>query len=272
VEEAKRDALARAKARLDALRLHPRPVSLRGVHIWIVPGLFRLPWFRRFDGYAAHWTILLRSRAFLEDDSLVAHELCHVWQMQHRPLRMPLSYLLLGYDENPYEHEARRAGARRVLVFLHGTAIMHAAAEGVSRVERVRQVRGREESVRRFDEYVPTPCAVERVRSWAGAGWEIAYLSSHRLAADVAADERVLNVHGFPPGPVLYRAPDQTYGEVATAFVPDLVVEDDCESIGGEAEMVFPQLPPELRSRADSLVVPEFAGLCDLPASLGALN
>ena len=111
MDEAKRDALARAKARLDALSLYPRSVSLRGVRVWIVPPLFRLPWFRRFDGYAAHWTILLRSRAFLDDETLVAHELCHVWQMQHHPVRTPLSYLLVGYDGNPYEEEARRAAA-----------------------------------------------------------------------------------------------------------------------------------------------------------------
>jgi len=109
VDEAKRAALARAKARLDRLALHPRPVSLRGVRIWIVPWLFRLPWFRRFDGYSAHWTILLRSRALLADDDLVTHELCHVWQMQHHPVRMPLSYLLVGYAENPYERRAVRA-------------------------------------------------------------------------------------------------------------------------------------------------------------------
>jgi hypothetical protein len=109
VEQPKRMALERAKARLDPLAFYPRPVSLRGVHIWVVPWLFRLPWFRRFDGYSAHWTILLRSRALLADGDLVAHELCHVWQMQLRPLRMPLSYLLLGYADNPYEREARRA-------------------------------------------------------------------------------------------------------------------------------------------------------------------
>jgi len=107
VDQAKRDALARAKARLDATPLYPRPVSLRGVRIWVVPWLFRLPWFRRFDGYSAHWTVLLRSRQLLADDELVAHELCHVWQMQHHPLRMPLSYLFLGYADNPYEREAR---------------------------------------------------------------------------------------------------------------------------------------------------------------------
>jgi hypothetical protein len=111
VDEEKRRALRGAKERLDRLTLYPRPVSLRGVRIWIVPWLFRVPWFRRFDGYAAHWTVLLRSRALLADDVLVAHELCHVWQMQHHPVRMPLSYVLRGYDENPYEDEARRAAS-----------------------------------------------------------------------------------------------------------------------------------------------------------------
>jgi hypothetical protein len=109
VDTAKRDALERAKGRLDGVTFYPRPVSLRGVRIWITPWLFRLPWFRRFDGYSAWWTILLRSRALLADEALVAHELCHVWQMQHRPLRMPLSYLLHGYSGNPYEAEARKA-------------------------------------------------------------------------------------------------------------------------------------------------------------------
>ena len=94
---------------LDRLGLYPRPVSLRSVRIFVVPRVFRLPWFRRFDGYSAHGTILLRSAAFLEDDDLVTHELCHVWQMQHHPVRMPLSYVLHGYGESPYEREADRA-------------------------------------------------------------------------------------------------------------------------------------------------------------------
>jgi hypothetical protein len=111
VHPAKREALARAKERLDRLDFYPQPVSLRGVRVWIAPLLFRLPWFRRFDGYSAHRTVLLRSRGLLDDPDLVAHELCHVWQMQHHPLRMPLSYLLVGYDGNAYEDEARRAAA-----------------------------------------------------------------------------------------------------------------------------------------------------------------
>ena len=78
------------------------------VVVW--PWLFRLPWFRRFDGYAAWNTIFLREAVATAGDDLVVHELCHVWQMQHEPIRMPLSYLR-GYARNRYELEARWAVA-----------------------------------------------------------------------------------------------------------------------------------------------------------------
>jgi len=105
-----RAALEHARARLDTLDLYPRPVRTARVQVVVAPLLFRLPWFRRFDGYATHRVIFLRrSVAAGEQDDLVTHELCHVWQMQHRPLAMPLSYLVRGYTRNPYEAEARRA-------------------------------------------------------------------------------------------------------------------------------------------------------------------
>jgi hypothetical protein len=104
--------LARAKSRLDPQALYARPVAIEHVRILCLGWLFRLPWFRRFDGYTMWNLILLRSPALLADEDLICHELCHVWQMQHHPLRMPLSYLRLGYSRNPYEEEARRAVAR----------------------------------------------------------------------------------------------------------------------------------------------------------------
>jgi hypothetical protein len=105
----KRAALSRAKARLDPLPLYGRPVKLDRVEILSPGWLFRLPWFRRFDGYTMWNLILLRAPELLRDDDLVCHELCHVWQMQHRRVRMPLSYLRFGYANNPYEEQARRA-------------------------------------------------------------------------------------------------------------------------------------------------------------------
>ena len=106
-------ALARSKARLDQLALYPLPVRIERVRVRVWPLLFKLPWFRRFDGYAAWNTILLREPPEAAGDDLVCHELCHVWQMQHHPIRMPLSYLRVGYAGNPYEEEARRAATPR---------------------------------------------------------------------------------------------------------------------------------------------------------------
>jgi hypothetical protein len=102
-------ALVRAKERLDRLSLYPRPVRIERVRIFVTPWFFHLPWFRRFDGYALHTAILLRSTG--ASDDLITHELCHVWQMQHKPFAMPISYALTGYSANPFERQARTAAA-----------------------------------------------------------------------------------------------------------------------------------------------------------------
>jgi hypothetical protein len=108
-----RAALQRAQARLDRLDLYGRPVDLRGVRVLVVPWLFRLPRLRRYRGYALRRTILLRRPvAGRDSDDLLTHELCHVWQLQHRPLHVTWTYLTTRYRENPYEREARAAVER----------------------------------------------------------------------------------------------------------------------------------------------------------------
>ena len=113
-----RDLLAGAKQALDALDFYPAPVRLHGVRVAIVPWLFQIPGFRRFRGYATRHLILLKGPGI--DEALVAHELCHVWQLQHRPLRVWLSYARPStfsrdrtrYRANRYELEARAAARR----------------------------------------------------------------------------------------------------------------------------------------------------------------
>jgi hypothetical protein len=104
-----RAALARAKARLDRLDYHSRPVDIRRTRIWHLPWLFRAPWFRRFHGYESCGQILIRRPLADTPDDLIVHELCHVWQEQHGRARMWLSYVTQGYATNPNELEARRA-------------------------------------------------------------------------------------------------------------------------------------------------------------------
>ena len=107
-----RAALERARGRLDRLDYYPRPVRLDGVRVLVVPLFFRLPRLRRYVGYALWKTILLRHPPGRgASDDLVTHELCHIWQMQHRPFHVFWKWATTRYRENPYEIEARRAVA-----------------------------------------------------------------------------------------------------------------------------------------------------------------
>ena len=111
--EVERTAVARAKARLDRLDFYPRPVDARHVRILHVPCFFEIPGLRRFRGYELGPLILIRRPLSEVSDDLIVHELCHVWQSQHRHLRMWLSYLTEGYRENRHEIEARLAAGTR---------------------------------------------------------------------------------------------------------------------------------------------------------------
>jgi hypothetical protein len=156
----------------------------------------------------------------------------------------------------------------RVLVFLQGTVIMHRAAVGRTREERVAQSReGDDPTLSDYADYLPIGNAVLKLRLWEEQGAEIQYLSSHRDPDDLAADVSVLERYGFPHGRVVAREPGESYGDVVGRVLPDILVEDDCESIGGAAQQTYPQIAAELRQRITSIVVPEFGGIDDLPAS-----
>jgi len=156
----------------------------------------------------------------------------------------------------------------KVMVFLHGTATMHRSAVGKSREERVRQSREREEGVLDYKTYVPVGDAVRKIKSWEDNGAQIVYLSSHKgkkEERDVENDKRVLEKYGFPAGPVYFRGRSEQYKDVVERVLPDVLVEDDCESIGGEPEMTYPRIRPDLKSKIKSIVVKEFSGIDHLP-------
>ena len=55
----------------------------------------------------------------------------------------------------------------------------------------------------------------------------------------------MLSNYNFPDAPVLYRHGKETYAEIAERVIPDVLIEDNCESIGGEVEMTFPHINPQ---------------------------
>jgi hypothetical protein len=165
-----------------------------------------------------------------------------------------------------------------ILVFLHGTILMHATAVGKSRKEIITQVRTSDPSVRDYERYVPIGNAAVKLQRWAKQGATIAYLSSltesKRTRGDevvgkegLEADARVLERFHFPAGTVYHRELGETYADVVHRMrpAPDILIEDDCESIGGKQETTTSQLNPQLQSKIRSIIIPEFGGIDHLP-------
>jgi hypothetical protein len=160
----------------------------------------------------------------------------------------------------------------RVMVFLHGTTIMHRNAVGHTPREISQQVRDQEESVHDYASYVPVGNAVFKLRTWSDQGAEIVYLTSHRNTQGVQNDREVLRRHRFPDGPILMRRDQEEYRDVAQRVLPDVLIEDDCASIGGELQMTYPHISRDIRCRIRSIVVKEFSGIDHLPDTLSELR
>lgn len=159
----------------------------------------------------------------------------------------------------------------KILVFLHGTVVMHKNGAGRTREERVKQSVEGEISVLDFASYVPVGDSVSKLKNWESQGATISYLSSHQNAEDVERDKEVLDKYGFPNGPVLWRRKGQNYAQIAEKMMPDVLVEDDCESIGGVLEMTYIHIAPEIKPRIKLIVVKEFEGIDHLSDNISLL-
>jgi hypothetical protein len=161
----------------------------------------------------------------------------------------------------------------KILVFLHGTIIMHRDANGLARERIVEQVTEGDESVHNYALYIPVGNAVKKLEEWKGQGAKIYYLRSHKNARDVETDKFVLKKYAFPDGQIFYRRNREEYKDVVERIrpLPDLIIEDDCESIGGEVEMVYPNLKPAFKDKIRSIVVKEFEGIDHIPDKISEL-
>ena len=156
----------------------------------------------------------------------------------------------------------------KILVFLQGTILMHKNAAGKPRDVRVQQSAQREQSVLDYKHYIPIGKSVEKLREWKRQGADIVYLSSHVNTEDIRNDNKVLKKYHFPDGEVLFRTKGDTYKDIAEKIVPDVLIEDDCESIGGEHEMTITYVQSKVRKKIKSIVVKEFSGIDALPDNI----
>ena len=178
-------------------------------------------------------------------------------------------------------------------VFTEGTVLMHQEARDVPREVRVRQSKlagiQREEvyqkfgalsaykpeqgSVHDYENYVPVGEAVDKLKTWKGQGVTIKYISSRRAGVEIDAIRKVLAKYGFPDcHNLVFRQEGEGYEDVIERAVPDVLIEDDCESIGGNKEMIYTRLRAETKQKVRSVSVREFGGIDQLPEDVKQLS
>jgi hypothetical protein len=74
-----------------------------------------------------------------------------------------------------------------------------------------------------------------------------------------------LAAHGFAQGTVFFRDQGETYADVVRRSGADVLVEDDCESIGGTRQTAASGLSRTTGCTVRCIVVPEFGGVAHLP-------
>ena len=145
---------------------------------------------------------------------------------------------------------------------------MHYAALGKPRKEVIRQVKEGNASVKDCSSYIPIGNAASKIRKWQQQGASISYLTSRKSAKEVSEIRNVLKRHGFPEGELFYRSGKEEYKDVVLRAEPDILIEDDCESIGAD-EIIAPKLAG---SSIKTIVVREFGGIDHLPDDMEELE
>lgn len=72
----------------------------------------------------------------------------------------------------------------------------------------------------------------------------------------------------FPEGKLLFRRVREEYKEVAERLIPDVLIEDDCESICGRQRMTYTHIRTDLQQQIKLITIKEFEGIDHLPDDL----
>lgn len=119
--------------------------------------------------------------------------------------------------------------------------------------------------------YVPIGRAVELIKSWEEQGANIVYCTSRKKkAANDMAD--ILKKYGFAGTFLAAREPKESYADIVEVLQPDILIEDDCKSIGGAWQMCITKVSPQIKQKIKSIVVPEFKGIDHLPSEIDMLK
>ena len=138
---------------------------------------------------------------------------------------------------------------KKIMIFVEGTILKPKYNNILSRIS--------------MTTYIPINNAIETLKKWQEEGYEVIYLTSlkGRRAMKMAQhlDELV-----FTGSMVGYRQKNQDYATLIKEELPDILIEDNCLSVGGEQNMCYNLLNDELKKEIKHIVVEEFKGIDDI--------
>lgn len=113
--------------------------------------------------------------------------------------------------------------------------------------------------------YVPIGTSSEKTFDWYKQGADIIYLTSRKRKIQVVTIADILGENNFTPGILISREGNEMYKDIVESVKPDILIEDDCRSIGGKWQMCITYVKPDIKRRIKSIVVKEFQGIDHLP-------
>lgn len=126
-------------------------------------------------------------------------------------------------------------------------------------------------SLYNHNSYIPIGNAVEIIKKWQEQGANIIYCTSRKKKqADAIAT--LLKKYSFDGSFLVSRESKERYKDIVEMVKPNILIEDDCKSIGGAWQMCITKVNQEIRKKILSIIVPEFKGIDNLPADIDSLK
>ncbi len=108
--------------------------------------------------------------------------------------------------------------------------------------------------------YAPIGEAKQIINGLYDKGNEI-YLCSYVRKKRYLFIKRVMDFHGIKYTQILCRGKREGYADLVERIRPDILIEDDCKSIGGEKNWCITSVNKALKEHIESIIVEEFAGI-----------
>ena len=135
---------------------------------------------------------------------------------------------------------------KKIMIFVEGTILKPKYNNIFSRIHMTR--------------YIPINNARETLNKWQEEGYEIIYLTSLR-GRNAMKMARRLDDLGFEGSMVGYREKGQNYSTLIKEEMPNILIEDDWASVGGEKMMCYEELDDEVKEKVRFIKVKEFEGI-----------